>query len=211
MLGILKYEEEGGDFVLPEVVTYLYSAGNHRRRLIFRIIFQCAPFLKGLKVSAMLSLEYEELSELDDIFAGTGVKCRILAECRGKELVLLYRERALKSCLNRKDVGKFLEDLGYIGQNMEEVFLRLSIRIRQCYKNGDFPHEIGIFLDYPLEDVRGFIREDGKNSLLNGYWKVYHNPGKAQMTFYAYDKAKVSAVNEFLLGKPIRDIVCDFS
>lgn len=197
--------------MLSCVVSYLYSAGNQRKRLIFRIIFQCAPFLKGLKASAMLSLAYEDLRELDDIFAETDVKCRILAECRGRGLVLLYRESALKSFLNRKDIRKFLEGFGYTDQDMEAALLRLSARIRQtCYKDRTFPHEIGIFLDYPLEDVRGFIREEGKNSLLNGYWKVYHNPGKAQMTFYAYDKAKVSAVNEFLMGKTMRDIVRDF-
>lgn len=29
-----------------------------------------------------------------------------------------------------------------------------------------------------------------------------------RMIFWAYDKAKISAVNEFLAGKRIRDIVC---
>ena len=43
-------------------------------------------------------------------------------------------------------------------------------------------------------------------NLFSGYWKVYNNPGRAKMIFWAYDKAKTSAVNEYLIGKSIRDI-----
>ena len=51
-----------------------------------------------------------------------------------------------------------------------------------------------------------YIEKDGKDSLFSGYWKVYNNPGRAKMIFWAYDKAKTSAVNEYLIGKSIRDI-----
>ena len=61
-------------------------------------------------------------------------------------------------------------------------------------------------LDYPIDDVKCFIEQDGKDSLFSGYWKVYNNPGRAKMIFWAYDKAKTSAVNEYLIGKSIRDI-----
>ena len=76
------------------------------------------------------------------------------------------------------------------------------------YSDGEicFPHEIGAFLDYPIDDVKCFIEKDGKDSLFSGYWKVYNNPGRAKMIFWAYDKAKTSAVNEYLIGKSIRDI-----
>ena len=66
--------------------------------------------------------------------------------------------------------------------------------------------KIGAFLDYPIDDVKCFIEKDGKDSLFSGYWKVYNNPGKAKMIFGAYDKAKTNAVNEYLVGKTIRDI-----
>ena len=36
-----------------------------------------------------------------------------------------------------------------------------------------FPHEIGIFLGYPLADVAGFIRNKGRNCKCIGTWKVY--------------------------------------
>jgi len=55
---------------------------------------------------------------------------------------------------------------------------------------GSFPHEIGAFLGYPVEDIRGFISNSGKNCLLCGYWKVYANAEKAQRTFNKYDRCR---------------------
>ena len=69
-----------------------------------------------------------------------------------------------------------------------------------------FPHEIGIFLGYPVEDVRGFIENEGQKYLMIGYWKVYKNLSRAKMIFNEYDRAKDCAVNEFLTGKSLREI-----
>ena len=63
----------------------------------------------------------------------------------------------------------------------------------------DFPHEIGIFLGYPLDDVEGFIKNKGQNFLLNGYWKVYSNKEEKEKIFKAYKKSK--AYNKALAKK----------
>lgn len=198
--------------MVSSAAAYLYSAGNRQECFRLQVLLQCAPFFKGLRASSMIRLEPDLYEELADVFLETDIKHRILTEYRGRKLVLFYREEELKGCLRREGAGRFLLDYGYGAQNVEAALFRLSERVcRYVQEEKGFPHEIGIFLDYPLEDVRGFIREEGKNSLLNGYWKVYHNPGKAQMTFYTYDKAKVSAMNELLMGKPIKDIARVFS
>ncbi|MPN31536.1 hypothetical protein SDC9_179010 [bioreactor metagenome] len=57
------------------------------------------------------------------------------------------------------------------------------------------PHELGIFLGFPLEDVKEFITNPYKECLLCGYWKVYHNKEKALKTFKYYDEAKVEISN----------------
>ena len=51
-----------------------------------------------------------------------------------------------------------------------------------------FPHEIGLFLGYPLEDVQGFIENCGKNYRLCGCWKVYGDPQAALRCFARYEK-----------------------
>lgn len=46
---------------------------------------------------------------------------------------------------------------------LEQLLERLSGRISA---SEDFPHEIGLFLGYPVDDVTGFIQNKGRNYLL---------------------------------------------
>lgn len=212
-----------------EVISYMLSNEDMRRRLQFRMILQGAPFLKGIKVACVMNLEASQCAELEEVLEGTEVKYFVLASCKGKSLVYFYRRKPLIRYLRRRDVASFLREYGYeydmegneggragtlnadeIAEEwIEKILERLAQRV--CEYSGNhicFPHEIGAFLDYPVEDVRGFIRQEGKGSLLTGYWKVYENPERARMIFLAYDKAKTSAVNEFLAGKRMCEIVC---
>lgn len=59
------------------------------------------------------------------------------------------------------------------------------------WKNrGGFPHEIGLFLGYPLGDVEGFIRNRGQNCKCAGCWKVYCNELEAQKRFARIQKCR---------------------
>ena len=49
---------------------------------------------------------------------------------------------------------------------------------------------MGIFLGYPLEDVKGFIEFNGKESLYVGYWKVYSKLEEKLALFQKYDEAQ---------------------
>ncbi len=62
-------------------------------------------------------------------------------------------------------------------------------------KGMGFPHEIGMFLGYPVADIRGFIENEGRKYLMIGYWKVYSNLSQARMIFKEYDRAKECAVS----------------
>ena len=120
--------------------------------------------------------------------------------------MLFYRHEELKRYLQQTRVQNWIREYGYIDMNMRQMLLRLSERVRDFTGRGmGFPHEIGIFLGYPLEDVKGFIENNGKKYLMIGYWKVYSNPVGARMVFKQYDRAKDCAVSEFLTGKSIRE------
>ena len=192
-----------------EVVSYMLSGMDNMKSLQVQLILQCAPFLKGIKIACILNITEENSRELYEILEGTGIKLKILTRNHGKCLVLLYRRESFSRYLKRTDVREFLGSYGYEDVEPEKMLERLSKRVCQ-YSDGEicFPHEIGAFLDYPIDDVKCFIEKDGKDSLFSGYWKVYNNPGRAKLIFWAYDKAKTSAVNEYLVGKSIRDIAC---
>ena len=62
---------------------------------------------------------------------------------------------------------------------------------RQTFKgdeSGEFPREVGLFLSYPPEDVKGFIDYRANNFKCTGPWKVYGDEGKARSLFAKYKK-----------------------
>ena len=206
---IIKINYEWGYAMSKEVVSYMLSGMDNMKSLQVQLILQCAPFLKGIKVSCILNISKENEEELLEVLKGTGIRFKVLTRNQEKSLVFLYRRKTFSEYLKRADVYEFLNAYGYESSEPEAMLEHLSERVCQ-YSDGKicFPHEIGAFLDYPIDDVKCFIEKDGKDSLFSGYWKVYNNPGRAKLIFWAYDKAKTSAVNEYLVGKSIRDIAC---
>lgn len=164
------------------------------------LAFHTAPTLLGIKCASLISLsenEYE-IEKQADIFnsraAVKGLKSRILCSCGSRRLMLIYSEKQLRKRLSDERAVKLLASCGYPENgSMEEYLELLSERIGQ---GGDFPHEIGVFLGYPLEDVEGFIINKGGNFKLCGCWKVYGCEESARRTFANYEKCR-----RFLCGK----------
>ncbi len=190
-----------------EVLSYFLKNRNCQIRLGFQVVLQCAPFLKGLKVSCVITVEASLYSGLEKLFSGMDIAYHKLSESEGRCLVLFYRPKELEVYLSRSENRVLIQEYGYSGMVLHEMLERLSERVRECAGKGmDFPHEIGVFLGYPTEDVKGFIENEGKKYLMIGYWKVYSDLAGARMIFKRYDRAKNCAVNEFLTGKSIREI-----
>ena len=61
---------------------------------------------------------------------------------------------------------------------------------RRVHCGEEFPHEIGVFLDYPLSDVIAFIENKGMHFRQVGYWKVYSNEAEALRIFALYTKCR---------------------
>lgn len=174
-----------------------------------KIVLQCAPFLKGLKVSAILNVESGECEVFKDIIRETDIELYQLASDNDKCLVLMYRRESFIRFLKKEGVVNFIREYGYKTNSIEKVLERLGKRVSSFKDNNiEFPHEIGAFLDYPLADVKGYIENQGKNSILTGYWQVYANPNRAKYIFNKYNQAKDKAIREYLCGKKISEIAC---
>lgn len=193
-----------------EVLSYYLKNEDRKVRLGFQVVLQCAPFLKGLKVSGLISMEKELYPGLKELFAGMEIHFQKLSCSEGKCLVLFYRPEELEAHMNQPKIRELIGQYGYEAGSLQNLLEHLTERVGECAKCGmEFPHEIGAFLGYPVEDVQNFIEKEGRDFLLTGYWKVYSNPQKARMIFQEYDRAKDCAVSEYLDGKSIREIALD--
>lgn len=179
------------------------------KNLQMNLIMQSAPVLKDVRMSCMVTVPAEYSRMTCSSLYNTGVRLHCLCRGREREVLLLYREKYLESYLEREDVADFLRAYGYENGSLKRKLQRLGEQIAYYYdKSQEFPHKMGVFLGYPLEDVRGFIDHQGKNSSCIGYWKVYSNVERAKHIFRVFDEARECAMNEFFSGKSIREIAC---
>lgn len=159
------------------------------------LIEHCAPTLANVKTANMFCYKTgineiicETISYWNNRLNKFGISIKVLKQFSHQRsyLVYVYREKNLIADLEQAGVKKFLEKYGYNKLTMIEKYLnRLSIHL---YDREDFPHEIGLFLGYPLKDVEGFIENKGRNYYCAGCWKVYSNPQLAQKRFERYKK-----------------------
>ncbi len=153
-----------------------------------------APTLASLKVGNLIQTAVHddaafeaERMHLTRMLAAKGVSITVLQKKNGHALIYLYRPQALKKLLSCPLIQSFLMKEGYACTSLGAAVGMLRTRLNQ---SGGFPHEIGIFLGYPLEDVTSFIDQGGQNCVLCGCWKVYHNACQAQKTFDKFDHCR---------------------
>jgi len=114
-----------------------------------------------------------------------GIRFRLLSQYRGRCLILVYRETCLERQLSRGDVRTLLCRDGYpVDRGLEAMLDHLGQRMARPDR---FPHEVGLFLGYPAEDVEGFCRCGGQGYKCCGLWKVYSDVERAQRCFLQYD------------------------
>lgn len=152
----------------------------------------CSPTLAGLKTGSLVSCPYRctadaagEIRLLNRTLAPKGLRVLPLRRQGGRVLVYLFRPALLERDLSRRDAVRVLRAAGYPCAAPAPCLAEL---MRRLNGSGGFPHEIGLFLGYPPEDVRGFIENRAGNFKCAGCWKVYGDADAAQRRFAQYRK-----------------------
>ena len=162
------------------------------------MIEQCAPVLAGLKPAGLFRYETRDCADLarrvrswNEQLNSKGLRVRVMKGCARTHrfLVYVYREAQLSAVLADKAVQEFLRQEGYqLPAEQEQTGALLNQLSRRLCCQAEFPHEIGLFLSYPPEDVKGFIENRAANYKLSGLWKVYGDEKKAKELFAKYKK-----------------------
>ncbi len=153
--------------------------------------FHAAPALAGIKPAnlfscpAVLMPQAEQiLSDYEKQFEDNGTHFKLLCRCREHILILVYNRRMVETLFEQQIIKNYLSRYGYTKNICASKFLdKLAAKIAA---GESFPHEIGVILGYPPEDIEGFKRYKGRNFKCCGYWKVYGNAERARKLFEAY-------------------------
>lgn len=121
---------------------------------------QRASQLRNARLDALIARANRQL-------AGTSVHVHVLARRSCGALALVYRPQLLARELSAPHAAATMFSWGYETTGpgwLEAAITRLGRRLEnrhRCSANGGFPHEVGLFLGYPYDDVMAFIEHEG--------------------------------------------------
>lgn len=171
------------------------------------IIRHCSPTLAGIKTGNMFTYPYRSVQEMradirswNRLLSSKGL-CVLPLKYNGRSaLVYFYRPAMLLRDLKDKAASKILHGCGYGSQSPGRCIAQLSKRMAD---GGEFPHEVGLFLGYPPEDVKGFIENKSACFKCVGCWKVYGDEEQAKKIFSKYKKCTQLYSRLYANGKGI--------
>ena len=171
------------------------------------VVLHCSPTLAGMKTGSMFSCPYgsrdalmEDIRGLNRRLVPKGLRVLPLRYMETRALIYVFRPSDLRRDLADGRVISLLQGRGYGDLQMEPCICRLIDRFRE---GGEFPHEVGVFLGYPPEDVQGFIENRAGGHKCVGCWKVYGYEAAARKTFDRYKKCTQVYCTQWERGKSI--------
>lgn len=175
----------------------------HRKELLKFLLVKTAAVRQGIKPAELLRVRhcYEGVNAeglhvclyRSDIYGILGLDYIELKVEKESSLVLFYHPAVLDATLAEKRNRRWLVRLGY-PENGTTGELLAELRLRWAGK--DMPHEVGVFIGYPLKDVAGFMRRIPATPVHHGAWRVYGRTDESleRMRLYASaeDEAKAA-------------------
>lgn len=154
------------------------------------IVRYCSPTLAGIKTGSLFSAAFASHEECVETLRGwnallrrKGLRAVPFGSRNGRTAVYVYRVSRLDTDFKNIAARLILTECGYDCDRPERCIARLA---RKLKSGAEYPHEIGLFLGYPPEDVSGFINKGVCK--LTGAWKVYGDKSRAERTFAQYKK-----------------------
>ncbi len=164
-------------------------------RYLIRLLDLIGATMVGVKPAELLNLPINEgetknlaLEELRVFFLqDENTKLREIKIQNGRIQVLFYHSTSLDKALCNSANLRFLRSLGYPEQYSVETYV--DFLISRLYKK-DFPHEIGLFLGYPLKDVLGYIGHPSLKLVKINGWKIYGNDKLSNKRYESFLQAR---------------------
>lgn len=174
------------------------------------MVRQCAPTLAGIKTGSLFPCPCTDRDALLTQVRGLNRRLSPKGLCllplrftEGSALLYLYRPATLRRDLSDGLARDILSAAGYTCGSCGRCVATLIRRFRQC---GEFPHEVGLFLSYPPEDVKGFVDNHACNYKCAGLWKVYSDEVRAQRLFDRFKRCTDAYCKLWYAGATIEQL-----
>jgi len=171
----------------------------------------CAPTLAGIKTGSLFTAAYtdrskleQELRELNCVLVKHGLRAIPLRYSGRRALIYLYWPDALSRDLKTPEAAAILRARGY---RVSDPGLCIRRLIRRLCETDEFPHEIGLFLSYPPEDVQGFMENPHAGYKCVGFWKVYGDRDRAERVFTRYRRCTEALCRAAAKGKTLDTLI----
>lgn len=171
------------------------------------IVQNCSPTLAGLKTGSMFPCHYcsgekllEDIRGLNKRLVPKGLRVLPLSYRDKRALIYVFRPKNLERDLSDNTAASLLKKCGYSNISPGSCVCEL---IERFSEEGEFPHEVGLFLGYPPEDVSGFIYNKACGHKCVGCWKVYGDEEAAVKTFEKFKKCTRVYCDQWRQGKSI--------
>lgn len=172
------------------------------------LAYHCAPTLKKQKPANMFHIQRSQLENLEEminlynkLLAEKGLRMRLFQADKERVTVYVYCPCLIRYFLSNKEVKDFLACMGYPNTSLEDNFAYLEYRLSL----NEYPHEIGIFLGYPLVDVVGFLNHEPCICMVDR--RVYKDAEKAKKIFSIFQNTRDQFVHAIENGQQILSLV----
>lgn len=195
-----------------------YRFGENQTNAYVKYILanSCMPTLLGVKPSCMVTVmkKYTEnlhilIQMLENEIHVFQCEYQVMYEDELSYTLFLYHPESMKQILKNEECHPLLMNYGYhfTDSVIKDTIERLMSRYAE-YKtlNREFPHELGVLLGYPIDDVIAYIRNEGKNYKACGYWKVYYNVEQAEELFAFFKLVREEAMQILCSGRQLMEM-----
>lgn len=175
---------------------------KHRKELLRFLLMKTAAVRSGVKPGELLRVQHCYKSKnsegfnfclyRDDILRTMKLQYLELRVEEESSLILFYHEEKLQRTLAEAGVRILLQKHGY---PVEAGSSGMLAHLQERFAVEKIPHEVGVFIGYPLKDVKGFIEKLPRTPVHRGDWTVFGDAAESLERMSLYKRAEVFAAD----------------
>lgn len=171
------------------------------------------PVILGSKPSEILNISSKDkdkkskLNDINSFFSNCSkLTYNVINISDGGIRIIFINKISLSNVLNNKKCLNFLKFIGYPSEYNIDNYINILIN---KLNSKDFPHEIGIFLGYPLKDVVGFMGYGNYKFCKTRYWRVYGDESISDKICNTFinDRSKMKSLLENKSLSQLRNVI----